>query len=425
MLSKRMQMKIIRELYDGHDPRVDPTELDDPWYGCYLLMSEVPPYERRAAFAEYCTTELHDYQVYRQIKDFVDREPQPKDIPSFADLAETLPPIDWLWKDWIPNGLLSCLAAPTGAGKSLIALDLARRVVGARSCASGLRGQAPDGHPLRPRSNTVVYVDAENVPQINVNRARSWSMPLDQLYSVLPAPYTFLDLCRSADQDRMIETVHAVQPGLVVVDSLGHLSSRGINAIEEVRPVLIFLAALADDADCAVLLIHHTRKRSAAAPPGPMTPDDLVGSTYIVAGCRVVIGVSVIQTGPQPDRNGPRRVEVLKTNLARFPDPLGCDIGREIDGAVAVRYSDAPQPYHEPTTVDLCADWLLEVLREASQPLPPRDLVTMAGAESFSRATLYRARERLGSAIVNTDNPRHPDNKWALPDNPPPGGSKG
>ena len=42
-------------------------------------------------------------------------------------LAETLPPVEWVWPNWLPRGMLSLLGAAPGAGKSLVGLDLARR----------------------------------------------------------------------------------------------------------------------------------------------------------------------------------------------------------------------------------------------------------------------------------------------------------
>ncbi len=44
-----------------------------------------------------------------------------------AELAAELPPVTWLWRGWIPRGFISLLGAAPGMGKSLVALDLARR----------------------------------------------------------------------------------------------------------------------------------------------------------------------------------------------------------------------------------------------------------------------------------------------------------
>ena len=79
---------------------------------------------------------------------------------SLAELAERLKPIEWLWQDWLPRGMLTVLGAAPGVGKSFLSVDLAWRVI--------TRQAFPDGNPLQARSPQpcVIYVDAEAVPQI-------------------------------------------------------------------------------------------------------------------------------------------------------------------------------------------------------------------------------------------------------------------
>lgn len=67
-------------------------------------------------------------------------------------------------------------------------------------------------------------------------------------------------------------------------------------------------------------------------------------------------------------------------------------------------------------TVDLCARWLLALLKESNEPMKPSEIVAIGKKEGYGRRTIYRARRRLGSEIANTAELRHnPDNKWELP----------
>ena len=61
-----------------------------------------------------------------------------------------------------------------------------------------------------------------------------------------------------------------------------------------------------------------------------------------------------------------------------------------------------------------CGEWLLETLREG--PLPPGQVAEMAVEAGYTKSTLFRARQELGEAIVNTQGNRHPHNEWALAD---------
>jgi len=49
----------------------------------------------------------------------------------------------------------------------------------------------------------------------------------------------------------------------------------------------------------------------------------LSGSGYITQQARVVIGLRVVQTGPEFDPNGPHELKVLKNNPGAYPKLLG------------------------------------------------------------------------------------------------------
>jgi hypothetical protein len=84
-----------------------------------------------------------------------------------------------------------------------------------------------------------------------------------------------------------------------------------------------------------------------------------------------------------------------------------------------------PQRYCEPTQTELCSQWLVDLLAEAGEPLPPREVVALAGQAGFKKGILYRARKKLEGTIVDTGAWRSPRNRWALAGSEPeahPGG---
>src|SRR3989304_2988549 len=98
--------------------------------------------------------------------------------PSLKDIAEDLPPIEWLWPGWIPRGMLTIFGAAQGSGKSFVALDLAWRLIH-NKCF-------PDQKPIpRPGCN-VLYVDAEMVPQILNERSQNYQIDRGKLYIMMP-----------------------------------------------------------------------------------------------------------------------------------------------------------------------------------------------------------------------------------------------
>ena len=70
--------------------------------------------------------------------------------------------------------------------------------------------------------------------------------------------------------------------------------------------------------------------------------------------------------------------------------------------------------YMKPAQAEACAEWLVEVLEEVGEPMKPKEVVALAKEYGFTRATVYRAREKLGEAIEELGSgPRDPRKRWA------------
>jgi len=387
----------------GLDSQLPAQDFSEPWRTAYTAVLHADGDKHRALLAALAGRPDRD-QIVGAILDAV---PGVRlDFPSLEEIADGLPPIEWLWPGWIPRGMITLLGGVPGSGKSLLALDLARQIIA---------GEAfPDGAPVpRPGAN-VIYVDAEVVPQLILERAKRWEMDLERLFLMQPEDRLYIDFSDLADRDHLVEMAGALDPALIVVDSLSSISTRGENNVEDVREVLGFLNALALDAQCGLLLVHHLRKRGPLPMLDVLSIDDFRGSTHIIAMSRSVIGLSVVQVGPEPDRNGPRRLEIVKTNLASYPEPIGVEFVPLEPTGVALRYGSAPRSYQEPTKLERCMNWLLDTLEEAEEPLKPKDAIELASAEGYSRAMIYRARAELEGQITDTEGRKSPDNKWKL-----------
>ena len=410
MLTRRMQVQAVADRVAGLETTLTARSFCEPWRGCWEALDRARPGEERLALVAAMQEEAERDAILGAI--FAAEAGAPLgEYPSLQEMHDEglLPPVEWLWQDWIPLRMLSLLAGEPGVGKSMIALDLAGRIIAGRDF--------PDGRRASWASRAVIYVDAEDAPSIHDERSQAWGMDRARLFLMLPeAGGLFIDLNEQAARDRLVEMIHTIAPALVIVDSLSSISLRGESAKEDVMCLLAFLKRVAQNFDCAVLLIHHLRK----PPPGMqarlLTMADVRGSGHIVAAARSVIGASVVQTGAEADPNGPRRLEVLKTNLTRYPRPLGINLVPLVGGDkwVFLKYGDAPNRYEEPTKADLCGDWLMAALREHGEPMKPKKIVGLAAEEGYNRRLVYRAREQLGDEIVDTANSHDPNNCWAL-----------
>lgn len=325
--------------------------------------------------------------------------------PSLEAIEGDLTPIEWLWKGWIPLGMVTLMGAAPGVGKSFLCLDLARRVIHAE--------RWPDGQDGTPRAN-VLYVDAENVPQIMNARAKSWRMNRSKLFLMTPDLDDILDFSQEKYRDRLTQMVAQIEPGLVIVDSLSSISSKGENNVEDVRQLLSFLNMIAREYVTAMVIIHHLRKHTGAQMQlFDLSLEDFRGSSHIAAMARSVIGVSIVQTQANTDRNGPRKVEIIKTNLGPYPDGLGFQFAPGAEEGVVLRWDmKAPAAYKEPTQLDECEEWLEDFLKEIGKPIRPKDVIKAGKEEGFSQAMIYRARKTLRVHIKNTEGRQSPDNAW-------------
>jgi len=413
MLTTRLQIQTIADLLAGLGdtslPLGDFSELCRTAYRAILDVRGPGSHDASPAAAQQA--------LIRSLKDHPDQAsiiraifaavPGTKlDFPSLQEIAASLPEVTWLWPDWIPHGMITLLGAAPGTGKSYLALDLARCIIAG--------DRFPDGAPVPQPGANVIYVDAEDCPQIINRRAELWHMDTSRLFLMQPGERLFIDFSQTTDQDRLVEMSHSLAPALIVVDSLSTISSKGENNVEDVREVLGFLNRLALDAQCGLLLVHHLRKRGVLPLVDALSLDDFRGSSHIIAIPRSVLGLSIVQTGPQPDRYGPRRLEVVKTNLARYPQPIGVEFLPQNPDGVVLRYGQPAQQYHQPTKADECAEWLLCTLQEAGQPMKPAEVVELGEEAGFSRSMVYQARRTLGDSIRNTAGERNPRNLWAL-----------
>jgi hypothetical protein len=411
MLTKRMQVQYIADHLAGLPVEVDVRFFTQPWLACWNAIHSASPGQEHGALHQ-ATASLPDQKEILQTI-LGARPGYAPDIKSLDEIGSELPPIEWIWKSWIPRGLLTVLGASQGSGKSFVALDLARCIIHNLGF--------PDSSPIaRPGSN-VIYVDAEAVPQILRERANHFNMDQKKIFLMLADHSEMIDLGQQKYQDRLTEMAAALQPELIIIDSLSSSHTRGQNNVEDLRALVGYLVRLTGWANCGMLLIHHIRK----SPNGQrmMNVDfgmeDLSGSGYITQQARVVMGLRVVQTGPEFDPNGPRELKVLKSNLGAYPKPLGFSFEPLFPEGAKLKWNNqAPKEYREPTQSDLCSEWLEDTLKENPEGLHPREILKMGFEQGFSRTMIFRARRELSVHIMNTRGRQAPDNAWKWSESP-------
>ena len=403
MLSKRQQIELLTLRARGEIIDVDEKSFSEPWRKYWQALQNAAP-GKEIDVLKTVASEDHLKRISQNsLED-----------PTFSALAELqahIKDVSWYWDYRIPNGKITVLGGESGVSKSMLAQ---------RICYMHIQeSKFPDRPQISKPGAPVLYVDCEGFAAGIKMRANAWGMDISKFYlwSVDLESDGFINFSNPVFRDELIERVNYIKPALVIVDSFGNASEGGQDKVEDVRDLLNFLNKVAYDHDLALILVAHTRKPPAMfTGKGEINQDDIRGSGHVVAMARSVIGVWLVQTGFEPDPNGPRIMAVLKSNFGRKPKPIGYEVLNDANDNPKIFFGDAPKPYKEPTKMELCADWILDVLAEAGEPIQPKELEALAYQAGFKRDTFYAAHRALEKdrRIMDTHGNKDPDNAWTL-----------
>lgn len=310
---------------------------------------------------------------------------------SWDEMAGLIGDVSWAWQPWLPKGFVTIIAAEVGVGKSVLCLRIAD---------SFLRGEPwPDGTHYRDEMGAILWCEAEAAQALNLGRAKAWGLPIDKIYSpkIGDNPITDVELDLTEHQDQVTTMANWPDVRLIVVDSLrgAHRGDENSSSIEVVK----WLAQLARDTNKPVLLTHHLRKRGLLDLDGTISLDRVRGSSAIIQTSRVVWAID------KPDvETEARRLSVIKSNLTRFPDPVGLEISD-----AGIEFGEAPEKPHEDTPTERAVDLLRALLDD--QPMRQPDIEDEANGAGISQAAMRRAKKRL-----NVVSKKQPDGwYWGLP----------
>ena len=419
MLTERMQRQAVYGLVQGQaGADVRPERFGEPWRSVYMTIEHymAKGWNAQEALAYAATVGLRaqhgdkmpqgaEYdRLYQELLSAIERSGEASQYrpKSAKEVAARHPAVAWLWEGWMPRSMLSLIVAKPGVGKTHWVLDLVRALQHGRVW--------PDGQP-GPAPSSTVWVEGEGISPEVVERGEALGIDMERMYMIEASDGEILDLTSLAWQEEVIETVAAVKPALIVVDSLSTITANGQDRSEQVTPLLIWLVGLARWSGASVALIHHLRKSNGAQMEFPLIGlDDIRGSGQIVAQARSVIAVNKMGH----DLDAARRLEVLKKTISRgqTPKPLGMTAVKRPDGLVErFEYGDAPS-IENGVKREECAEWLLDMLSDG--PVGLKDLVEAGETMGFNKTMIWRTRKAMGGQIVDTHGKSNPKNRWTL-----------
>lgn len=163
---------------------------------------------------------------------------------------------------WLVEGLWSSEAVGIIGGepkccKSFLALQLATAVASGQPCLGRFAVKQP-GRVLLYAAEDALHVVRDRLEGLCTRQDLSLA-ELDLW--VITAPRLRLDL--HDDRQHLIETVEQLKPTLLILDPFVRLHRVDENVSAAVAPLLDFLRGIQRRSDCAIAVVHHSRKGGA------------------------------------------------------------------------------------------------------------------------------------------------------------------
>jgi len=234
-----------------------------------------------------------------------------------------IPPRRWLYGRKLVRGFVSILASPGGTGKSALVTGMSIDM------AAGINTLHDNPHgPLRvwvynledPRDETMrkiaAYVRRKHIPDsalenLIVSSGRDRSL-------IVAEEVERGNIVAMPDVGALIEAIKDNGIDVLSVDPVVRSHRVTENDNKAVDFVMDLYARIADEANCAVLLVHHTRKGFVSG-----EADSIRGGSAMTSAARVALTIAQMQADeaqrlniPEADRRQFIRIDSAKANLA-------------------------------------------------------------------------------------------------------------
>lgn len=286
-----------------------------------------------------------------------------------AELAEKAHPLTWLAGDLLLEGGAAILGGQPKSFKSFLSLELCVAVATATPCA----GRFPVA-----RAGPVLLLSAEDPDAVVVERlaalARSRGVGLEALDIDL---FVQPSIRLPDGLDRLTATVERASPRLLVLDPLIRIHRADENSAAEMSVILDGLRNLARQTRTTVLLVHHSRKASAASGGAALR-----GSSDLWAFGDTNLYLRKLEGGEALEL----RVE---HRAASPPPPLRLEL-------VTVGEEARFCPVADDSGVGDLSASILETLAAAARPVPSRTLRSQLGVRNQALSDVLHRLVELG-----------------------------
>ena len=314
--------------------------------------------------------------------------------------AVRLEPVRWLWRGFLPAGMLTILGGAPGCGKTTIALSLAATIT---------RGGAwPDGSRCANPGDVLIWSGEDAWPVLAARLAAAGA-DLSRVY--------FIDGVTDIEggafdpgRDMLLLEATAEKlpaPRLLILDPIVSAVPGDAHRSNEVRRSLQPVVALGQRLGCAVLGITHFSKGTMGRDP----TERITGSLAFAALARMVLVAAKVKAS---DGEGESRRVLMKAKANDTSDEGGfayelerVEVAPEVEGQ-RVKWLEALQgtarelladaeaePENDDGTTTAGVDGFLRGLL-ADGPLPAKTIKADADGAGYAWSTIQMSATRLG-----------------------------
>lgn len=343
------------------------------------------------------------------------REPLPilkLTIPSVVEIR----PRPWLYGYWSMRGAVTLIAAPGGTGKTALMTSVIL------ACATGK--SLLDELPLRPLN--VVFLGLEESTEEMHRRFAAAMIHHKINQDEFDGRIFFLDgrqygfcaanlddngnVMQAPDMDALRAIMLDLRIDILCADPLALLHTAPENDNSAMAQVMQYFNRLAQECDCGVILVHHTRKGAIAG-----DPDGIRGAGALVNHARIAIGLSPMNQDEAKDFNVSKdeqrslvRIDDLKRNYsprsaeARWIRLESVRLGNETDDYPQGDYVQVPTIWLPPEPSSLSTETSNEILDDLARGIGPDRYQISKRAVNWAGKVIIDVMNRKG--IPTSDN---------------------
>lgn len=161
-------------------------------------------------------------------------------------------PVEWLWEPYIPLGAITILQGDGGLGKTTISSIIAAAIT---------MGTPLPGQTAPSSCANVIMQNAEDSYSKTIRpRLEGFGADCDRIHVIDDddEPLSFTD-------ERLEQAIVSVKPRLCILDPIqAYFGGKDMNSTVAVRPIMKQLGKIAEQNNCAVLLVGHFHKQGSS-----------------------------------------------------------------------------------------------------------------------------------------------------------------